>query len=106
MDLASPLGGLIVEVALEYDVDLDEVRVIAEAPVLWNAWEMDSHVALIEVRGVRLLRVADSTGCEVVPEMLQMRLEAYRDAIQRTEALLSALAEHGPEDGKHVVKPA
>lgn len=75
----------------------DDIQIIARCPVLWSGWEGDCGVVHYRIRssGEHGLHVLDGihhgSDPEDVVALMRERLDAYRDAIAATEALLASL---------------
>jgi len=70
-----------------------DIQIIARCPVLWSGWEGDCGVILYRLRssGETRLHVLDGVhhGPDGAVEMLEERLQAYREAARATEVFLA-----------------
>lgn len=73
-----------------------DYEILGSADMLWSGWELDTAAVLIRLRdGRKVWAILNSV--DVPPskagETLRERLEAYRHAIEETEALLRLAGE-------------
>jgi len=78
-------------------------EIIGSAPILWSGWEGDTDAVVVRLpdgNAVWMVVEGVHVGSTGVAEVLRERLDAYRKAIEDTEALLKIAEANGLTGGR------
>lgn len=73
---------------MTYRLDDTDYPVIMRLPVLWEGWESDSEVVIVNINGVSK---ALMNGHEIEAEFLHDKITEYQDVIRRTQEAIALI---------------